>query len=376
MRVVVRSSTTLNGRIEANAAQRSFATGSGSWKAGTSDSNPPAGADMEHQALRRDLAAAHWLTNHFRMDDLTWNHISARVPSRRADANTRAGKSSSGGSGRGSSVEFLVTPGDRLWDDVKPQDLVLSSDNVTANVIHEGIYEARSDVQAVVHLHTPSVTTVSCLASGLQLFDQDGAQFASEGAVAYHDWEGLSDDADEQSRIAAAFGPIAHTLIMRNHGACTVGSSVGQAWVRAWYLERVCRLQVSLLQLRAAGEKLLVPASDVLNHAANQVNRDFPPGRYEWDALVKFWERSAGAQSHWPAGEHTIRHGTVPDGRAHDRANRSGGRGRGRVWAGSKGDEGSVNQSFDERRGTSTAGSVVKRRRRDFFAWRLGVPWV
>ena len=127
-----------------------------------------------------------------------------------------------------------------------------------------------------------------------------------------------------------------------------------------------CVAKVSLLQLRAAGEKLLVPASDVLNHAANQVNRDFPPGRYEWDALVKFWERSAGAQSHWPAGEHTIRHGTVPDGRAHDRANRSGGRGRGRVWAGSKGDEGSVNQSFDERRGTSTAGSVVKRRRRDF----------
>jgi hypothetical protein len=28
--------------------------------------------------LRRHLAAAHWVTNHFGMDDLVWNHISAR----------------------------------------------------------------------------------------------------------------------------------------------------------------------------------------------------------------------------------------------------------------------------------------------------------
>ena len=30
--------------------------------------------------LRRDLAAAHQLTYKYKMDDLVWNHISARVP--------------------------------------------------------------------------------------------------------------------------------------------------------------------------------------------------------------------------------------------------------------------------------------------------------
>ena len=79
------------------------------------------------------------------MDDLTWNHISARVD------------------GDGDGDNFLVTPGDRLWDDIEPKDLVLASDNVTANVIHSAIYSSRPDVQAIVHLHTPSVTTVSCL---------------------------------------------------------------------------------------------------------------------------------------------------------------------------------------------------------------------
>lgn len=224
IRVAVERASTAVGGLENPHRRRCFATGGGHWDA--ADSNPATTVELDnhHQALRRDLAAAHWLTNHFRMDDLTWNHISARAP----PTSAKTGGDSSDVLGPASSVEFLVTPGDRLWDDVKPQDLVLSSDNVTANVIHEGIYRARPDVQAVVHLHTPSVTTVSCLAGGLQLFDQDGAQFASEGAVAYHDWEGLSDDIDEQSRIAAAFGPTAHTLIMRNHGACTVGDSVGQ----------------------------------------------------------------------------------------------------------------------------------------------------
>ena len=115
-----------------------------------------------------------------------------------------------------------------MWNMITPDDLVLSSDNITANVIHEAIYSSRSDVKAVVHLHTQSVTTVSCLKTGLELYDQDGAGFAADGAVAYHKWEGISDDKSEQDSISKSFGSDAHTLIMHNHGACTTGDSVGQ----------------------------------------------------------------------------------------------------------------------------------------------------
>ncbi len=226
--------------------------------------------------LRHELAAAHWLTHYFRMDDLTWNHISARVE---AD-----------------SPLFLVTPGDKMWALIEPEDLVLSSGNVTANVIHEAIYAGRPDVQAVVHLHTPAAVSVSCLATGLELYDQDGALFGQPGAVAYHDWEGVSDDRDEQQRIASDFGPPpAHTLIMRNHGACTTGSSVGQAWVRAWYLERVCRLQVSLLPAKAAGT-VLTPDPEMLRQAAAKLVSSFPAGKYEWKGLMEFYERRGGAR--------------------------------------------------------------------------------
>lgn len=51
-----------------------------------------------------DAAACgrHWVSNHFGMDDLNWNHISAR--------------SNSGG--------ILITPGDKLWDLIQPADIV------------------------------------------------------------------------------------------------------------------------------------------------------------------------------------------------------------------------------------------------------------
>ena len=51
------------------------------------------------------------------MDDLVWNHISARFES-----------------------DYLITPGDLMWDMIEPEDLVRSSGNITANVIHAAIY--------------------------------------------------------------------------------------------------------------------------------------------------------------------------------------------------------------------------------------------
>ena len=173
----------------------------------------------EQLALREDLAAAHWATNHFGMDDLVWNHISARC----------------------SDGTILITPGELLWDAVTPDKIVKQSDNSTANVIHEAIYDCgREDIRAVVHLHTRAAVAISCMEPGsFEFLDQNSTQFLGE--IAYHEYEGLSDDAEgeEKRRIAEDMrlgGPSASVLVMRNHGYCTVGRTVGEAWTRAWCL--------------------------------------------------------------------------------------------------------------------------------------------
>ena len=100
--------------------------------------------------------------------------------------------------------------------------------------------------------------------------------------------EGVSDDLGEQERIASSLGTEAHTLIMRNHGACCTGSSVGQAWVRAWYLEKVCQVQLRVLQ---TGRQIRLPSQVALAHAGEQTRGPFAAGIYEWAALVRYWER-------------------------------------------------------------------------------------
>ena len=175
--------------------------------------------DTQHEEiLRDDLSCAHWLCHRFKMDDLVWNHISARFE-----------------------TDYLITPGDLMWDMIEPQDLVRSSGNITANVIHQAIYESRPDIKAIVHLHTPAVVAVSCLEMGFIPLSQDGAKFGP-GSISYHKWEGISDDTEEQKSIQESLGSTALNLIMHNHGACCMGDSVGAAWVRAWYLEKCCRL--------------------------------------------------------------------------------------------------------------------------------------
>ena len=178
-----------------------------------------------------------------------------------------------------------------MWDEIEPKDLVASSGNVTANIIHSAIYKARSDIHAIVHLHTPAALAVSCLQGGLECFDQDSANFVGD-AVAYHDWEGMSDDAAESEHISVSIGSKATTLFHRNHGATCCGATVGEAWVRAFYLEKVCQLQLNhdLLHMHT-GQPIIRPSPNVLNHAAAQLRGEFLAGAYEWPALLRYWKR-------------------------------------------------------------------------------------
>lgn len=182
-----------------------------------------------------------------------------------------------------------------MYQEMTAEDVVRNDDtgNVTSDVIHGAIYRARPDVHAIVHTHTTPITTVSCLQNGLEYFTQDSAAFY--GRVAYYEWEGMSDDYEEQVRIGAAVTPpvgqddsgVPHTLIMRNHGAVTTGATLGEAFVRMYYLDRICRTQIELLKTGAAINR---PPAGVLESTAKQYQDAFAHGKYEWDALKRFAE--------------------------------------------------------------------------------------
>ena len=103
--------------------------------------------------------------------------------------------------------------------------------------------------------------------------------------VSYHDFEGQSDNPDESERLAASLGEN-FVMILRNHGLLTCGETVGAAFMRMYYLERTCKVQ---LQVMSTGQALDVPSAELCDRAAEQLTR-FPSGQFEWTALLRLVE--------------------------------------------------------------------------------------
>jgi ribulose-5-phosphate 4-epimerase/fuculose-1-phosphate aldolase len=121
------------------------------------------------------------------------------------------------------------------------------------------------------------------------------SELREELAAVYHDYEGIALNRDEQQRLVANLG--GHpALILRNHGLLTVGSTPREAFIRMFYLNRACEIQVSAM---SAGT-LLVPPPEVCDYTMRQFSgeaeTDFTDGHgieLLWAALVRQLDRIA-----------------------------------------------------------------------------------
>src|SRR5262249_41885110 len=172
-------------------------------------------------ATRVDLAACYRLVHHYRMDDLVYNHISARVP--------------------GEEGHFLINAYGMTYDEITASSLVkidfdgnVVEDSGTGYginhagfVIHSAVHRGRPDVACVIHTHTPAGMAVSAMSCGLLPLTQNAMFFSGVG---YHDYEGPAVDLDEQRRLLADLG--GHVaLVLRHHGLLPVGAPLPHAVV-------------------------------------------------------------------------------------------------------------------------------------------------
>ncbi len=186
---------------------------------------------------RVDLAAAYRLAARFNLSDIIWNHITAKLPG---------------------TSHFLINRFGLRYDEVTASNLVtVSSDgevvdegnstidepvNTTGFVIHSGIHEAHPDIVCVMHSHTTAGMAVSALREGLVPLVLDGMIFHNR--VAYHPFEGASVDRSESHRLVKSLGEH-RAMILRHHGLLTCGRSVAEAFVKMFYLERACAVQIA-----------------------------------------------------------------------------------------------------------------------------------
>jgi ribulose-5-phosphate 4-epimerase/fuculose-1-phosphate aldolase len=156
--------------------------------------------------------------------------------------------------------------------------------NPAGFTIHSAVHMAREDAHAVMHLHTPAGQAVSAQADGLMPLTQ--AAMLVRQDLAYHDYEGIAVDLSERERIIHDRGDKS-AMIFRNHGTLTVGETVGEAFLKLYFLERACEAQV--LALSAGEGNLNKPPQGAPEMAAQQgkVSLKMGANLLAWPALLR-----------------------------------------------------------------------------------------
>jgi len=230
------------------------------------------------KSVRIQLAAAYRLLADQKMDDLTYTHLSARLPK---------------------SDTYFIYPFGLLFEEVTASNLLkvsLEGDvlegredqyNQTGYVIHGSIYKNRPDINAIFHLHTVAGVAVSTMDCGLLPLSQFSFHFYNQ--LAYHTYDSLALEKQRQGgKLACDLGH-KKALILRNHGTLTCGSTIHEAYLYMHFLEQACRVQCTAL---AGNQKISLPSHKMCEQAAQDLRnfeKDF--GLRDWTALLRRLDR-------------------------------------------------------------------------------------
>jgi L-fuculose-phosphate aldolase len=111
--------------------------------------------------------------------------------------------------------------------------------------LHWRTYQARPDVNAIVHLHPQHAVLVDALGEEIRLITLDHVTYVrSVGRVPYH-----PNGSDELADAAAATATTHDVMVLAHHGCSALGEDVGMAFRRAANLEEAAVASYRLLLL-------------------------------------------------------------------------------------------------------------------------------
>jgi ribulose-5-phosphate 4-epimerase/fuculose-1-phosphate aldolase len=154
--------------------------------------------------------------------------------------------------------------------------------------IHGAVYEARRDVQAIVHHHSPSVIPFSVTAANLSpvmhMCAGIGARIPTwDSRARFGDTNLLVTNAEMARDLATALGPRS-VVLMRGHGAIVAGASLREVVFNSIYLQLNAELQMRAVAL---GEVTFLSEGEI---AAVLHSR----GSFTFERAWEFWCRRAG----------------------------------------------------------------------------------
>ncbi len=201
---------------------------------------------------------------------------------------------------------FLLNRFGPHWSEMTPRDILLvdtegrtldgvGEAQITALQIHRAIHRARPDARCVIHTHMPYATAVGVTKSGfLTRLTQNSMSF--HGKVAELDYGGQVQAAEEGERLATVVAEGAAILFLRNHGVIVIGADPADAWLKTYFLERACEMQV--LAQSASPEGVRLATKKVARHTAQQWDEDVEAAPLLFAAMKRLLDRDTPGWNH------------------------------------------------------------------------------
>ncbi len=223
-------------------------------------------------SLRQKLALTYHIAAIKAWDNWTYTHMSCRN-----EDNTG----------------FYINPFNCLYKDIRNSNLVevlfskplehyFEISNPTGVLLHNAIYQARKDVNSIVHLHTTAGVAVSSMKCGLLPISQFALHFYN--SVSYHSYDSLVLDEKMQCQNIAEDLKNNNVMFLKNHGTISVGCSIEEAFFFTHHLEEACKVQCLCL---SSHTPLIHPSHEICQKAHNDLmNFERHRGKRDWNAAL------------------------------------------------------------------------------------------
>ncbi|MEO5941517.1 MAG: class II aldolase/adducin family protein [Candidatus Limnocylindrales bacterium] len=176
---------------------------------------------------------------------------------------------------------IAVTPSTLDYDAMTPEDIVIVEPDGSPSEgrrqpssevrIHLEVFGARSDALAIVHTHSPFATTWAAVRRDLPAVHYVIAPLIAPGHAVIRVARYATFGTPELARNAVAALGVDNAVLLANHGAVAVGSSLAGALLRA---ERIEELAMLAWRAEQIGGAVLLDA-DELDRVRDQMAR-FP----------------------------------------------------------------------------------------------------
>lgn len=252
-------------------------------RAVTSNRNPLGVSEAEWQ-VRVELAAVYHLLRKYRMTDLTNQYASARLDG--GFVTQRYGWMNE---------EVTASNLIEVGSDLANLEPAKGEPNPAGAAASKAVFEARPEINCIIHVHTRNIMGVSALECGLRPLSQAFLMIGGYDEVRYSRYA-FDHRGDFCDNLLAAFDG-RKVLIEAHHGAFVLGETVAEAFFKTFYLDQACNVQLSAMM---TGRDVVEMSREECGRLVGQM-RTSPDysydGSFEWPALLRALDRESPGYS-------------------------------------------------------------------------------